>query len=529
VTPRAEGWFAAFTGVVSAIVVLGVAEVCSLFTGNAGSPIFAVGSLVIDLAPPGAKDFMVGLFGTGDKAALLTLLGILIVVGSALAGVLELRRSPGGVVVFGVASLVALIAVLTRADSGGVDGVPTVIGAVVGIVILRVGIRRLARWRLAVDRRVKVADRARVPSRVVQGSPIERRSFLSLTVLAGGAALIAGTAARVKNTTATAVAEVRKKLKLPAPATPAPAIPAGASLDVSGITPLVTANDVFYRIDTALQVPSIDSDTWKLKVTGMVENEIELDLKELLKKPLIEHYATLTCVSNDVGGDLIGNALWLGWPIRDLLKQAVPKPGADMVLSTSIDGFTAGTPLTVLQDENTEAILAVGMNGQPLPLEHGFPVRMVVPGLYGYVSATKWLVEMKVSTFAKDEGYWTPRGWDARGPAKLESRIDTPASGSAVKATSSTIPIAGVAWCQHVGVSKVEVQVDDGAWQVATLADSISPDTWRQWVYRWTSTKGQHRFRVRATDANGNRQPSAYVPPAPNGAEGWDSINVTVS
>ncbi len=275
-------------------------------------------------------------------------------------------------------------------------------------------------------------------------------------------------------------------------------------------------------------MPAVDPDTWKLKVTGMVENEVEIDFKQLLAKPLESHYATLTCVSNDVGGDLIGNALWLGWPIRDLLAMAKPTAGADMVLSTSIDGYTAGTPLTVLQDEKTDALLAVGMNGEPLPVEHGFPVRMVVPGLYGYVSATKWVVNLEVTQFAKAQGYWTPRGWDAHGPAKLESRIDTPPDSSTVVADTS-VPIAGVAWCQHVGVSKVEVQIDRGPWQVATLAESISPDTWVQWVYRWTPTKGSHTITVRATDANGNRQSQTYVPPAPNGAEGWHQISVQAS
>ncbi|MES2172234.1 MAG: molybdopterin-dependent oxidoreductase [Actinomycetota bacterium] len=521
-TSRAQGWYAAVVGVVAAAVVLGVAEVCALITGNAGSPLFAVGSLVIDLAPPGAKDFMIALFGTGDKAALLTLLGILILVGSALAGWLERRRAPVGVVIFGVASLVAVIAVVTRSGATGIDGVPTVIGAVVGIVVLRSGIRRLAVWRVAADRR----ETGRVPQRAVPG--IERRGFLRFTMIAGSIALIAGSGARLINAGSTAVAQVRKKIALPAAATPAPAIPAGAELQVQGITPLVTPNAVFYRIDTALQVPAVDPDTWKLKVTGMVENEVEIDFKQLLAKPLESHYATLTCVSNDVGGDLIGNALWLGWPIRDLLAMAKPTAGADMVLSTSIDGYTAGTPLTVLQDEKTDALLAVGMNGEPLPVEHGFPVRMVVPGLYGYVSATKWVVNLEVTQFAKAQGYWTPRGWDAHGPAKLESRIDTPPDSSTVVADTS-VPIAGVAWCQHVGVSKVEVQIDRGPWQVATLAESISPDTWVQWVYRWTPTKGSHTITVRATDANGNRQSQTYVPPAPNGAEGWHQISVQAS
>ena len=527
-TPRALRLLAALSGVVSAVIVLGVAEIAALFTGNAGSPLFAVGSLVIDLAPPGAKEVMVGLFGTGDKAALLALLAVIIIVVSGLAGILELRRDPVGVVIFGAASLIALIAVLTRSGAGGLDGAPTIVGAIVGIIVFRILIRRLRAWN-ATSERSTTATNGRVPDRVVTGAPVERRSFLRLAAVAGGIAFVAGAGAKIVNSTASVATEVRKKIKLPAATTPAVAVPSGASLDVKGITPIVTSNPTFYRIDTALQVPAIDSGTWKLKVTGMVENPIELSFAELLKKPLEEHYATLTCVSNDVGGDLIGNALWLGWPIRELLALAVPKSGADMVLSTSSDGFTAGTPLSVLQDTKTDALLAVGMNGVPLPVEHGFPVRMVVPGLYGYVSATKWVVELKVTTFAADQGYWTPRGWSAKGPAKLESRIDTPAAGSTLSSGSGTVPIAGVAWCQHVGVSKVEVQIDNGSWQTATLADSISADTWRQWVFQWKPTKGQHRLQVRATNANGERQTQAYVQPAPNGAEGWHSITVNVS
>ena len=512
-TARAAWLWSALVGVVSAAVVLGVAEVAALLTGNAGSPLFAVGSLVIDLAPPGAKDFMIALFGTGDKAALLTLLGILIVVGSGLAGMLERRRPPFGVLVFGVAAVVAIIAVISRSGATPIDAFPTIVGGVVGVIVLRIGIRRLGVWQRAEGR----ADDAR---------PLERRSFLRLAITAGAISVLAGLGARAINGASTVVTEARKKIHLPAPKTSSPPVPAGASLDVAGLSSYVTPNSGFYRIDTALVVPSVDETKWKLRVHGMVENPIEIDFAELLKKPLTEHMATLTCVSNDVGGDLIGNALWLGWPIRELLALAKPEVGADMVLSTSVDGFTAGTPLDVLQDTGTEALLAVGMNGKPLPAEHGFPVRMVVPGLYGYVSATKWVVDLEVTKFSKAQGYWTPRGWDAKGPIKLSSRIDTPRDGSSVSA-DGTVAIAGVAWCQHVGVSRVEVQIDKGPWQTATLADSVSADTWRQWVYRWNPTKGRHSIQVRATDANGNTQRSTYVPPAPNGSEGWDQVSVT--
>jgi DMSO/TMAO reductase YedYZ molybdopterin-dependent catalytic subunit len=529
-TPRVLLRFAALMGIVGAAVVLAVAELLSLIFGAAGSPLFAVGSLVIDSVPGWVKNVVVALFGTGDKAALLVILGIVIIVLAALAGVLELRRSPFGVILFGIAAIVALIAVVTRSGSTSINALPTIVGAVVGVVVLRIGIQRLTAWQASDERRVAAAaafeERTGRASNSGAGPQVERRKFLTLAVASGVASVVVATGARLANAGTTTVAAVRQKLKLPTPTTTAPPVPPGASLDVTGISPIVTPVADFYRIDTALQIPAVNSDDWTLKITGMVDNPISIDFKELLAKPLTEHMATLTCVSNDVGGDLIGNALWLGYPIRELLAKAGPKAGADMVLSTSIDGFTAGTPLDVLQDVGTEALLAVGMNGKPLTAEHGFPVRMVVPGLYGYVSATKWVVSLEVTKFSKAEGYWTPRGWSAKGPIKLSSRIDTPLDGASV--ADGKIPIAGVAWCQHVGVSKVEVQIDGGSWQDATLADSISADTWRQWVYYWPATKGRHEAKVRATDANGVTQKSTYVPPDPNGSEGYASITFTV-
>jgi DMSO/TMAO reductase YedYZ molybdopterin-dependent catalytic subunit len=294
---------------------------------------------------------------------------------------------------------------------------------------------------------------------------------------------------------------------------------------VGGLSPYVTPNSDFYRIDTALSVPVIDPDKWSLRIHGMVQNELQISFAELTALPLEEHVATLTCVSNEVGGDLIGNALWLGYPIRLLLARAKPLPGADMVLSRSEDDFTAGTPLEALTDPDRQSLLAVGMNGQPLPLAHGFPVRMVVPGLYGYVSATKWVVDLKVTSFAEDQGYWTPRGWSAKGPIKLASRIDTPGRDTV---DPGPIVVAGVAWCQHVGVDKVEVRVDQGPWQPAQLADTTGPDTWRQWKLDWTATSGSHTLSVRATDAQGYAQIEAEAPPAPDGSTGYHTVDVTV-
>lgn len=507
--------WAAGCGLVAGASFFAAAELGALVLGGAGSPLVAVGSAVIDLAPRAAKDLMVSLFGTGDKVALFVLMGVVVAAVSAAAGVLERARPPFGALVFAAGGVLSLLAVTTRSGSGMWDGAPSVLGVAAAVLVLRLLARRLRRWEAA----------AAVPSAAPRPASAERRAFLVWGVAAAAAAVVVGTASRVGSSAMQAAAAARRAVRLPQAATTAPAVPAEASLDVPGVTPYITPNADFYRIDTALRVPAVDPTTWRLRIHGAVRNEVELTWDELLALPLEEHHATLSCVSNEVGGDLIGTALWVGYPIRELLARAEPHDGADMVLSRSIDGFSAGTPLDVLQDAGTQALLAVGMNGEPLPAEHGFPVRMVVPGLFGYVSATKWVTELEVTRFADAQGYWTPRGWSERGPVKLESRIDTPRAGSTVQA-GSTVAVAGVAWQPHVGVERVQVRVDDGAWQDATLADSVSADTWRQWVYRWTPTKGSHRLQVRATSADGEVQTSVERPPAPNGATGWHEVTV---
>jgi DMSO/TMAO reductase YedYZ molybdopterin-dependent catalytic subunit len=304
-------------------------------------------------------------------------------------------------------------------------------------------------------------------------------------------------------------------------------IPEGAELEVPGITPLFTPNSDFYRVDTALTVPTVDPATWRLVIDGMVDKRVELTFDQLVEMGLDEYAITLTCVSNVVGGELVGNAMWLGVPIRDVLQLAGPHTEADMVLSRSVDGYTASTPLSALTDEGLDAIFAVGMNGEPLPLEHGFPVRMVVPGLYGYVSATKWVTELKVTTFEKDEAYWTPRGYSAEAPIKFSSRIDTPKIGKSVAA--GRIPIAGVAWAQTVGIEAVEVRIDDGDWQRADLSTPINTDTWVQWVLEWDATPGTHYVTVRAINKDGEMQVEESAPIAPDGSTGWQRSLISVT
>lgn len=522
---RAPGRVSAgWAGVAAVAFGAGLGELAAAIFSPTASPTASIGSLMIDLAPPWAKDLAIALFGTLDKIALLTGIAIVLALIAAAAGLLEARRPPWGRVIVLALGAFGAVAAMTRANATGASWVPSVISAAAAAIALGMLIRRLpARSTASATDAADDATTRQAPTRT---SEPDRRSFL---IWSGGAAAIGvlaalgSSAARAGGRAATAV---RDAIRLPTPSTTAAPVPAGAELNIEGLTPVITPNDRFYRIDTALIVPQLDPAEWSLRIHGMVEQEVTIGWDELLALPLEESVTTLTCVSNEVGGDLIGNALWLGYPIRQLLERARPKAGADMVLSRSVDGFTASSPIEALTDDRN-AILAVGMNGQPLPAEHGFPVRMVVPGLYGYVSATKWVVEMEVTTFADATAYWTDRGWSELGPVKLQSRIDVPRSGS-VLAAGETV-IAGVAWQQHVGVSGVEVQIDGGDWQDATLATAISDDTWVQWSLPWAATSGEHTIRCRATNVDGETQTSDVQGVVPDGATGWDELSIRVS
>jgi DMSO/TMAO reductase YedYZ molybdopterin-dependent catalytic subunit len=474
----------------------------------------AVGQLIINILPGPLVNFGKETLGTADKPILLVIIVVGVLVLCGLGGQLERRRQYAGAAVFAVVAVLGIVGISAEAGVTINAYLPIVIGLVLGYIIMNNLINLLRRWQ---------PRRADAQSGEAQSAA--RRRFLGSTILVGALAAVAAIAGQALVGAATAVNTVRDKLLLPPPAKPGPPIPAGADLHVPGLSPYITPNDDFYRIDTALQVPVIDPANWSLTITGMVQNQVTISYADLTAKSLVEHDVTLTCVSNEVGGDLIGNARWLGYPIRELLAQAKPLAGADMVLSTSDDGWTAGTPLSALTDPNREALLAIGMNGSPLPLEHGFPVRMVVPGLYGYVSGTKWVTQLKLTTFADDEGYWTPLGWSAKGPIKIGSRIDVPRKATA---TAGTIVVAGIAWAQHTGIAKVEVQVDQGEWQAAQLADTVGPDTWRQWRWEWPAGAGSHTIAVRATDSKGLLQTAAFAPPAPDGATGYHTITVKV-
>jgi len=494
---------AALDGVLAGGLTLTVATLLAAvmtwtgFAGGTPSPVPAVGGAFVDRTPLWLKNFAVSAFGTNDKLALFAGMGLVLLLVCAAIGWRGLTRHTAGLVVFALVGAVGALAVLSRPNSAPFDVLPTLVGTGVGLQVLR------RHWDAA-ERRV--------------GNLTRRRALVFL-----GAAVGAVVGTRLGQGTGTAN-EARADIALPTPGTPPPDVSA-AQLPVPGISPFVVPNKDFYRIDTALVVPRLDVASWKLRVHGLVEQELTLDWATLLGKPMQRKLVTLTCVSNEVGGDLVGNALWTGWPVRELLAMARPRAGADMVLSRSSDGFTAGTPIGALTDDR-DALLAVAMNGEPLPFEHGFPVRLVVPGLYGYVSATKWLTELKVTTFAADQGYWTPRGWSARGPIKTQSRIDVPRIGDHVKA--GTVAVAGVAWAQHRGITGVEVQVDEGPWQGARLAAEPTTDAWRQWVLEWAATPGSHNLRVRAKDSTGQFQVAAEAPPAPDGATGYHQIVVNV-
>jgi DMSO/TMAO reductase YedYZ molybdopterin-dependent catalytic subunit len=518
-TPRRRTAPAALAGVAAGAVTVGSAELLvAPLTGVVGtdgtpSPVLAVGEQFVDLTPSWLKDLAVTVFGTADKVALFVGIAVVLTVGCALLGVLTLRRHVPGLVLFGAVGLVGAAAVLSRPGAAPADVLPTLAGTALGLLVLHRLTLRLAGGPVATD-----------PE---PGRPGEHDRR---TVLAWGAGLsvlgaLAFATGRVVGGAADAVRAARAAFRVPRVASPV-VVPPDADQGVPGQTTYLSDNETFYRIDTALSVPQVDPATWRLRVHGLVEREVEIDIEELLAQPMVEALVTLTCVSNTVGGNLAGNAVWTGWPVRELLARAGPLPGADMVLSTSVDGWTAGTPLEVLTDDRA-ALLAVAMNGEPLPPEHGFPVRMVVPGLYGYVSATKWVTELKVTRFDADEGYWTPRGWSARGPVKTASRIDVPRAGDPVAPGRAVV--AGVAWAQHRGISRVEVRVDGGAWQEAVLAAEPSVDSWRLWRLDWEAEPGEHTITVRATDGTGETQTEEVAPPAPDGASGWHSVRVTVA
>ncbi|GAA2017427.1 molybdopterin-dependent oxidoreductase [Nakamurella flavida] len=500
------------------------------------SPLAALGATFIQFTPEWLKEQAIQAFGTNDKLALRVGMMITLAILAGLIGVLA-RRSPRPAVVLTVVLLaVTAAAVLTRTGTGPIDVLPTAVGGIVGIVFLVSVFRRtVVRDDVSVGTVTATAataggtttdtDRSGAAHPMLAASPArttDRRTFFRMAGVGAVVAVAAGAVARWIPSTAE-VAASRDRVALGA-ASDVQTV-GDVALQVDDLSPFVTPNDGFYRIDTAFTLPRITAEDWQLRIHGLVDREITLNFADLMARPMLERMVTLTCVSNEVGGNLVGNARWQGIRLDDLLAEAGPQAGADAVLSTSVDGMTIGTPLAALTD-GRDAILAVAMNGEPLPVEHGFPVRMVVPGLYGYVSATKWVVDLEVTRFADFSAYWTDRGWSAQGPIKTGSRIDVPKSFDRLPA--GKVAVAGVAWAQHRGISAVEVQVDQGDWVQAELSGLVSVDTWRQYVYQWDATPGLHTVRVRAIDDAGEVQTDQLAGVLPDGATGWDSRTVTI-
>ncbi|MCX4544889.1 molybdopterin-dependent oxidoreductase [Streptomyces sp. NBC_01565] len=509
----------AVSGVVAACAGLAVAELVAVVVRPEAAPLTAVGGAVVDRTPAALKEWAIRQFGTADKLVLtLGIVAVLAVV-AALAGLLAVRHLPAGIALAGSFGLIGAAAALSRPEASWNDALPSLVGALASAGVLYLLVTAVNRPR---------------PAGAPPGGTwaMDRRGFgrMVLAVLAVSAG--AGYAGRRLGAYGSAGATTsRADLVLPRATVPAPPVPAGAELRVPGISPFVTPNRDFYRVDTALVVPRVDADGWRLTLHGEgVTRPLTLDLRELLARPLVEHDITLTCVSNEVGGPYAGNARWLGVRLADLLREAGVRPPsqggpADQLVARSVDGMTLGTPVETVMD-GREALLAVGMNGEPLPFAHGFPVRMVVPGLYGYVSACKWLTELRLTTFAAYDAYWVRRSWAARGPVKTQSRIDTPRP--LAEPTEGRVAVAGVAWAQHRGIAGVEVRVDGGPWQEARLAAADGVDTWRQWVWQWAATPGTHTLEVRATDGAGAVQTGERAGTVPDGATGWHSVVVRV-
>ncbi|MEV6214308.1 molybdopterin-dependent oxidoreductase [Nocardia sp. NPDC051833] len=578
-------------GIAAAALVLGVAELVAVFTGAGSAPAYALGATVVDHTPDGLREWAIQSFGRNDKAVLFVCMGVVAVVVAGLAGWLERATRPVGSIVFAVFGVVAAVIGAGRIGGisgalpaliGTAAGILALRGLARRIAAMSsppasTGVEPGAGRGVGPDDGAKAlggespdgaTDRAPVAGGAITagssgatatGSSATtadasgetaigrgattgraaiaaeesrvavtagRRRVLGGIAATGVMAIGAGLAGRLLGGARTDVTAERSTVELPRPATPLPELPADADLRVPGLTSYLTPADDFYRIDTALILPQVSTADWSLRIHGMVDREIRLTWDDLARRTPVEHLVTLACVSNPINGDLIGNARWLGYRLDELLAEAGPHPDADMVLSHSKDGWTAGSPLAALTD-GRDALLAIGMNGAPLPVQHGYPARLVVPGLYGYVSATKWVTELEVTRFDRATAYWTRRGWSAQGPIKTGTRIDTPRGRGRIPQGRTTI--AGVAWAQHRGITGVEVQIDNGEWRPARLSTEVSIDTWRQWVYDWDATTGPHTIRARAIDNTGVPQTAVEQDVVPDGATGYPTVTLQVA
>jgi DMSO/TMAO reductase YedYZ molybdopterin-dependent catalytic subunit len=501
-------------GVAAASVSLGVAQLVGIPFGARADARAAIGSVVVDLTPGPIKEWGIQTLSSMDKLFVAVVVLVVIATIAAIAGTLETQRRPLGSAVIAAAGVLGCIAVLSRQGATALDTIPTVAGAACGVAALRLLTRRF--WPGLGD----PEDRADHDQ-----PDAGRRGLVMFGLL--GLGVVSGVVGAVITRLVHSVAADRNSFTLPRPRASAPPIPADVQPNGVALPSFVTASADFYRVDTALSVPQLSHGDWRLRIHGMVDREATYSFDNLADFDVVEMVTTLTCVSNPVGGKLISTGVWTGYRVADLLAVAGVHADADMVLSTSIDGFTAGTPVDALTD-GRDALLAVGLNGQPLPVEHGYPARLVVPGLYGYVSATKWVVDMELTRFDRAQAYWTRQGWAPRGPIKTESRIDVPKGGQ--KVPMAPVVFGGVAWAQNRGVRAVEVRIGDGGWQPAELGASYSNETWRLWSFPWQAkSPGKHTITVRATDNTGAAQTADQVGSVPDGATGWHTVDFTVA
>lgn len=523
---RPRAWRGAVAGLVAALVALGVGELVSGVVRGTTGPVISVGEWVIEHTPASLKEYAIRKFGTGDKAALISGTVIILLVVSTAIGVAATRRRWIGAVGVALFAAVGVATAATRPTAPTTAALPSLVAGLAAEACLfaLLGLLASRSMRATVARVDAERTTAEVVHRPEERTALSRRGFLASAGLAASGAAVAGGVGRMLRSRFD-VSAARAKIRLPRAISAAAVVPTDAEIGVSGIAPFITPNTAFYRVDTALVAPQVSPDGWRLRVHGKVARELHFTYDELLARPLVERDITLVCVSNEVGGSYAGTARWLGVALRELLEEAGVDPDADQLVSRSADGWTAGTPTAAIMD-GRDALIAVAMNGEPLPVAHGFPARLVVPGLYGYTSATKWLTDLELSTFDAFDGYWVRRGWAQVAPVKTLTRIDTPRGLSTVG--TGAVMIGGVAWAIHRGIDRVEVRVDDGPWRPARLGGVPSVDTWRQWSIDWDATPGSHTIAARATDGEGHLQTEDRAEPIPDGASGWHSIVVLV-
>ncbi|HEX4897689.1 MAG TPA: molybdopterin-dependent oxidoreductase [Candidatus Limnocylindrales bacterium] len=509
---------AAFAGLAATGAAIATGELLAGLVPGIPSPILSVGRVVVDLQPPGAKELVVSIFGTADKLALEVLVLVVALAIGAGLGVLARARQGLAMGVLGVFVVIGIAAGLRD------PGTQPTLAVLAGLGEYLVGATALDRlMRLVTGRATAASGATAAPAGGIAATPDWSRRTL---LVRGGGLALASIAAGAIGRVLLDRQRVPATGSLPEPELPV-GLPAGADLGLEGLTPIVVPNQDFYRIDTALLVPNVDRDSWRLRIHGLVEREVTLSYADLLELPVVEQYVTIACVSNRVGGDLIGNARWTGVRLRDVLDLAGVKDGATQLVGRSVDDWTAGMPVSWIMDPEREPMIAYGMNGDPLPRQHGFPARLIVPGLFGYVSATKWLSELELTTMEAFDGYWVPLGWSKEAPILTQSRIDRPRRGAEIE--SGTYSFAGMAWAPDRGIARVEVQVDEGEWREASLSTPISDATWLQWRIDWDATPGDHRVRVRATDGAGETQAEAETRPDPDGARGWHTVRFSVA